>query len=241
MVEHDHRRRTGPSLVSAGAVAFALLVASLVPGVPAGAVVAGTSSARSIRPPVSHGTLKIAGDMTDGGVVEAKGLSWAPPHLPSGDRILSFQVAYDWQACAPQRRALCDGIRYDRDAVRREPVHRRPRGRREAAEVDGDRDRGGGDRSRDLLVQGRPRLGDRHDDRVRAGVRRPGADDRVRQRDARAAHRLDRGVLPGRTRRTSMRPTGRRVSPPGSTAGRGRPCHPRTASPRGRSTSDHTT
>ena len=102
MVEHDHRRRTGPSLVSAGAVVFALLVASLVPGVPAGAVVAGTSSARSIRPPVSHGTLKIAGDMADGGVVEAKGLSWAPPHLPSGDRILSFQVAYDWQACAPQ-------------------------------------------------------------------------------------------------------------------------------------------
>ncbi len=102
MVEHDHRRRIGPSLVSAGAVAFVLLVATLVPGVPAGAAVAGTSSARSIRPPVSHGTLKIAGDMMDGGVVEAKGLSWAPPHLPSGDRILSFQVAYDWQACAPR-------------------------------------------------------------------------------------------------------------------------------------------
>lgn len=102
MVEHEHRRRTGRTLVSAGAVVFALLVTSLVPGTPAGAVVAGTSGSRSIRPPVSHGTLRIAGDMSDGGVVEAKGLSWAPPHLPSGDRILSLQVAYDWQACAPR-------------------------------------------------------------------------------------------------------------------------------------------
>src|SRR6476659_10022715 len=101
MIEHHHRR-IGPSLVSAAAVVFAFLVANLVPGVPAGAVVARTSVARPIRPPVSHGTLRIAGDLADGGVVEAKGLSWAPPHLPSGDRILSLQVAYDWQACAPQ-------------------------------------------------------------------------------------------------------------------------------------------
>jgi hypothetical protein len=102
MAEHDRRTTTGHGFVSAGAAVFALLVASLATGTPAGAVVARTSSARSIRPPVSHGALRIAGDMTDGGVVAAKGLSWAPPHLPSGDRILSFQVAYDWRACAPQ-------------------------------------------------------------------------------------------------------------------------------------------
>ena len=102
MIEQEHRRRTSRGLVSAGAVVFALLVASLVPGAPARAVVAGTSSAPPIAPPVSHGTLKIAGDMSDGGVVEAKGLSWAPPDLPPGDRILSLQVAYEWQACAPQ-------------------------------------------------------------------------------------------------------------------------------------------
>ena len=102
MVERDHRRRTSRGLVSAGAVVVALLVAGLVPGAPARAVVAGTSSARPIPPPVSHGQLKITGDMADGGVVEAKGLSWAPPDLPSRYRILSLQVAYDWQACAPQ-------------------------------------------------------------------------------------------------------------------------------------------
>ena len=101
MVERDHRRRTGRRLVSTGAVAFALLLASLVPGAPAGAALPGVATSR-IRPPVSHGTLRIAGDLADGGVVEAKGLSWAPPHLPSGDRLLSLQVAYDWQACAPQ-------------------------------------------------------------------------------------------------------------------------------------------
>ena len=49
---------------------------------------------------MSKGTLKIVGDMADGGVVEAKGLSWAPPDLPSGERLLSFQVAYVWRACA---------------------------------------------------------------------------------------------------------------------------------------------
>ena len=132
MVERDHRRRTGRGLVSAGAVVFALLLASLVPGASAGAVVARTSSPPSIPPPVSKGTLKISGDLRDGGVVEAKGLSWSPPDLPSGESILSFQVAYDWQACAPTGGQVCDGIRYDRDAVRREPVHRGPRRRRDA-------------------------------------------------------------------------------------------------------------
>jgi hypothetical protein len=48
---------------------------------------------------VSKGVLKITGDLADGGTVKAAGLSWRPSHISSGDRILSFQVAYDWQAC----------------------------------------------------------------------------------------------------------------------------------------------
>ncbi|MGZ6546262.1 MAG: endo alpha-1,4 polygalactosaminidase, partial [Actinomycetota bacterium] len=106
LLQRDDRRGrrglSGRGLASMGLVFVALLVASFLPGTPAGAIVARTSNARSISPPVSQGVLKITGAMADGGTVKAGGLSWTPSHLPSGDRVLSFQVAYDWEACAPQ-------------------------------------------------------------------------------------------------------------------------------------------
>ena len=102
MIEQGRRGRIRRGLVSKGAAAVALLVASLGPWTPAGAITARTPGAKPIPPPVSAGVLRIAGDMADGGTVKAEGLSWEPtPHLPSGDRFLSFQVAYYWQACAP--------------------------------------------------------------------------------------------------------------------------------------------
>src|SRR5258708_21817464 len=32
-------------------------------------------------------------------MVAARGLSWRPGRLPAGDRLLSFEVGYSWQAC----------------------------------------------------------------------------------------------------------------------------------------------
>jgi hypothetical protein len=33
--------------------------------------------------------------------MRASGLRWRPGHLPAGDRLLSFEVAYEWRACSP--------------------------------------------------------------------------------------------------------------------------------------------
>ena len=52
-----------------------------------------------IRPPVPAGRLRIAGDLRDGGTVTASGLTWRPGPLPAGDRLLSFEIGYAWQAC----------------------------------------------------------------------------------------------------------------------------------------------
>jgi Glycoside-hydrolase family GH114 len=41
----------------------------------------------------------VAGLLRDGGTVSAAGLSWRPGRLPRGYRLLSFEVAYQWQAC----------------------------------------------------------------------------------------------------------------------------------------------
>jgi hypothetical protein len=41
----------------------------------------------------------VTGDLRDGGTVTAAGLSWRPGRLPKGDRLLSFEVGYYWQAC----------------------------------------------------------------------------------------------------------------------------------------------
>jgi hypothetical protein len=55
--------------------------------------------AAAISPPVSQGTLRVAGLLRDGLPVRAAGLSWRPSPLPPGTRLLSFEVGYAWQAC----------------------------------------------------------------------------------------------------------------------------------------------
>lgn len=83
----------------AGLVAVAVLATlPAVGGTAHAARVAHQAGAR-ITPPVARGALRIAGDLRDGGTVAAKGLRWLPPRLPRGARLLSFEVAYTWQAC----------------------------------------------------------------------------------------------------------------------------------------------
>ena len=53
----------------------------------------------AISPPFPRGTLRVAGRLRDGLPVRAAGLSWRPAPLPPGARLLSFEVAYVWQAC----------------------------------------------------------------------------------------------------------------------------------------------
>ncbi len=60
---------------------------------------ASAAPAVAIAPPVATGQLRVTGGLRDGGVVTATGLRWRPGHLPHGDRLLSFEVSYRWQAC----------------------------------------------------------------------------------------------------------------------------------------------
>ena len=53
-----------------------------------------------IQPPVASGTLRITGELRDGGTAAARGLRWRPGALPAGFRLLSFEVGYSWRACA---------------------------------------------------------------------------------------------------------------------------------------------
>jgi hypothetical protein len=59
-----------------------------------------SAAAAAISPSVPRGTLRIAGLPRDGSTVRADGLSWQPSWLPLGDKLLSFEVGYGWQACA---------------------------------------------------------------------------------------------------------------------------------------------
>jgi hypothetical protein len=61
--------------------------------------VAAPASAAGIPAPVAHGSLRVAGELRDGGTVRAEGLHWRPGPLPAGDRLLSFEVAYAWRSC----------------------------------------------------------------------------------------------------------------------------------------------
>ena len=63
-----------------------------------------TAAAPQIPPPVHHGTLRITGQPRDGALVTASGLAWHAPRLPRGMKLLSFEVAYTWQSCAPSGR-----------------------------------------------------------------------------------------------------------------------------------------
>ncbi|HEY3952538.1 MAG TPA: endo alpha-1,4 polygalactosaminidase [Streptosporangiaceae bacterium] len=70
--------------------------APAVSGVSRGVPAAG----RPIPPPVHRGRLRITGQLRDGGRVSAAGLSWRPPRLPAGMRLLTFEVGYVWQRCS---------------------------------------------------------------------------------------------------------------------------------------------
>jgi hypothetical protein len=89
------------------APAAVVLVAMLAPAEAGGTPPAGAApptgaaaSAASIPPPRAAGTLRITGPMRDGARVRAAGLKWSPGQLPRGDRLLSFEVAYEWSSCA---------------------------------------------------------------------------------------------------------------------------------------------
>jgi hypothetical protein len=91
------------AVVAAGGPATALGAANFTRD--AGAIAAqqagvtSRSGAVGIQPPVPSGRLRIDGELRDGGRVAASGLSWRPGRLPAGDRLLSFEVGYSWQAC----------------------------------------------------------------------------------------------------------------------------------------------
>ena len=55
--------------------------------------------ASTYPPPRHHGTLRITGSLRDGGTARAAGLSWRPGKLPTGDRLLSFEIGYYWDTC----------------------------------------------------------------------------------------------------------------------------------------------
>jgi hypothetical protein len=58
-----------------------------------------SQSGTSMPPPVATGTLTINGQFADGSIVRAEGLTWNPGSLPAGDRLLTFEVAYNWSSC----------------------------------------------------------------------------------------------------------------------------------------------
>ena len=95
------RRRVGPAAMAA--LATVIVVALTTPS--AQAVGRHRSSAVSqsgatVPPPVATGTLTIASQLADGSLVRTEGLTWNPGSLPAGDRLLTFEVAYDWSTCA---------------------------------------------------------------------------------------------------------------------------------------------
>ena len=92
-------------------------------------------------------------------MVTASGLAWHAPRLPHGDRLLSFEVAYTWQSCAPDGRRLPGRRGHDRGPVRRPPVPGRARRHGTAAAGHRDRRRGGPDPGAGLHVPGHPALG----------------------------------------------------------------------------------
>ena len=86
-----------------------LAALSVVPGLAIFATPAAAGTAQPARaahpasvigPPAARGRLRVTGSLRDGGVVRASGLSWRPGALPRGDRLLSFEVGYAWQACS---------------------------------------------------------------------------------------------------------------------------------------------
>ena len=95
-----------PRLITAVLTAVPLVIA--IPAAAGSTAAAAQSSAVAaapqIPPPVHHGTLRITGQPRDGALVTASGLAWHAPRLPRGMKLLSFEVAYTWQSCAPSGR-----------------------------------------------------------------------------------------------------------------------------------------
>jgi hypothetical protein len=89
-------RRAGPLLLLLAAAVSAPLPAAAGGGAPAA-----PHARHRIAPPVALGRPRIAGTPRDGAVVRERGLRWHPGRLPAGDRLLSFEVAYEWRSCAP--------------------------------------------------------------------------------------------------------------------------------------------
>ena len=94
------RRRTIAGRLATAAFAVALVSANVGAGAAARATTSRALGDGRIPPPVAQGSLRVAGALRDGGTVRGAGLSWSPPHLPSVDRLLTFEVAYTWEACA---------------------------------------------------------------------------------------------------------------------------------------------
>ncbi|HEY5350850.1 MAG TPA: endo alpha-1,4 polygalactosaminidase [Streptosporangiaceae bacterium] len=89
-------------LIAAVATAVPLLTGIPAAAATGAAAASATASAGpQIPPPVHEGTLRISGQPRDGALVTASGLAWHAPRLPRGMKLLSFEVAYTWQSCAP--------------------------------------------------------------------------------------------------------------------------------------------
>ncbi len=96
------RLTLGTRSVTIAALAAIVTAVALVPVGPiALASAARTAASPRIPAPVHTGTLRISGAGRDGAAVTAAGLAWRPGRLPRGMRLLSFEVAYTWQSCAP--------------------------------------------------------------------------------------------------------------------------------------------
>jgi Glycoside-hydrolase family GH114 len=89
--------------------ALGVAVVTAVGWLPAAAGPAAARAAAGIPAPVHHGTLRVTGLLRDGGTVAAAGLSWRPAVLPRGDKLLSFEVAYQWAACDTNGRRCVPG------------------------------------------------------------------------------------------------------------------------------------
>jgi hypothetical protein len=93
---------------SVGAWVLLCAVAAAAPQ-PAAASGGAPHARQRIPPPVAQGSPRIAGTLADGRVVHERGLRWRPGRLPEGDRLLSFEVAYEWRACTPSGRCRPGG------------------------------------------------------------------------------------------------------------------------------------
>ena len=87
--------------LGAGVPAPASLAAPAASAAPASPAAPAAGAGPRVPPPGHRGTLRVSGLLRDGAVVTAAGLSWSAPRLPRGMTLLSFEVAYSWQSCAP--------------------------------------------------------------------------------------------------------------------------------------------